>query len=149
MLTPRRLITSFAFRRRESTEPSFTTTIHFSKNTPAPWRATELQGKRRLPVWKIKRMFNQCKHSDCCTKTGVFGVRWCYDFCYKCNKFYSVCKDFEEQICERLIKPPYCCNGCSKTRGCHFRKKFYRANIAQNGYRHTVSESREGLYRRY
>ncbi len=92
------------------------------------------------------RPFNQCKHSDRCTKTGVCGARWCLDFCYKCSKCNSVCKEFEEQICERLIKAPYCCNGCSKTRSCHYRKRFYRANIAQNEYRHNLSESRKGFY---
>ncbi len=92
------------------------------------------------------RPFNQCKNSDRCTKTGVCGAKWCLDFCYKCSKCNSVCKDFEEQVCERLIKAPYCCNGCSKTRGCHYRKRFYRANVAQNEYRHNLSESRKGFY---
>ena len=92
------------------------------------------------------RPFNQCKHSDRCTKTGVCGAKWCLDFCYKCSKCNSVCNEFEEQICERLIKAPYCCNGCSKTRGCHFRKRFYRANVAQNEYRHNLSECRKGFY---
>ena len=92
------------------------------------------------------RPFNQCKHSDRCTKTGVCGAKWCLDFCYKCIKCNSVCNEFEEQICERLIKAPYCCNGCSKTRGCHFRKRFYRANVAQNEYRHNLSECRKGFY---
>lgn len=92
------------------------------------------------------RPFNQCKHSDHCTKTSVCGAKWCYDFCYKCSKCNSVCNEFEEQICERLVKAPYCCNGCSKTRSCHYRKRFYRANIAQNEYRHNLSECRKGFY---
>lgn len=92
------------------------------------------------------RPFNQCKHSDQCLKTKVCGAKWCLDFCYKCSKCNSVCKNFEEQICERLISSPYCCNGCTKTRSCHYRKKFYRANIAQNEYKHTLSESRKGFY---
>lgn len=54
--------------------------------------------------------------------------------------------EFEEQICERLVKSSYCCNGCSKTRGCHYRKRFYRANVAQNEYKHNLSESRKGFY---
>ncbi len=92
------------------------------------------------------RPFNQCKNSDHCIKTGACGAKWCLEFCYKCSKCNSVCKEFEEQICERLIKAPYCCNGCSKTRSCHYRKRFYRANVAQNEYRHTLSESRKGFY---
>lgn len=92
------------------------------------------------------RPFNQCKHSDQCLKTKVCGAKWCLDFCYKCSKCNSVCDEYEEQICERLISSPYCCNGCNKTRSCHYRKKFYRANIAQNEYRHNLSESRKGFY---
>ena len=92
------------------------------------------------------RPFNQCKHSDGCIKTQVCGAKWCRDFCYKCSKCNLFCKEYEEQVCERLVNAPYCCNGCSKTRGCHFRKKFYRANIAQNEYRSTLSESRKGFY---
>lgn len=56
------------------------------------------------------------------------------------------CKDFEEQVCERLVKAPYCCNGCPKTRSCHYRKKVYRANIAHSEYKHNLSESRKGFY---
>lgn len=92
------------------------------------------------------RPFNQCKNSDRCNKIQVCGAKWCYDFCYKCSKCNSVCNEFEEQICERLVKSPYCCNGCSKTRGCHYRKRFYRANVAQNEYKHNLSESRKGFY---
>ena len=92
------------------------------------------------------RPFNQCKHSDGCIKTQVCGAKWCLDFCYKCSKCNSCCPEYEEQICERLVNSPYCCNGCSKTRSCHFRKKFYRANIAHNEYRHKLSESRKGFY---
>jgi IS30 family transposase len=92
------------------------------------------------------RPFNQCKNSDRCTKTGVCGAKWCLDFCYKCSGCQTFCAEYEEQVCERLVHAPYCCNGCSKTRGCHYRKKFYRANVAQNEYRHNLSETRKGFY---
>lgn len=92
------------------------------------------------------RPFNQCKNSDRCNKIQVCGAKWCYEYCYKCSKCNSVCNEFEEQVCERLVKSPYCCNGCSKTRGCHYRKRFYRANVAQNEYKHNLSESRKGFY---
>lgn len=52
------------------------------------------------------RPFNQCKNSDRCNKIQVCGAKWCYDFCYKCSKCNSVCNEFEEQICERLVKSP-------------------------------------------
>ena len=92
------------------------------------------------------RPFNQCKNSDGCHKTGVCGAKWCFDFCYKCSRCSEYCKDYEEQVCERLIKSPYCCNGCSKTRSCHFRKKFYKPAIAYNEYKTNLSEVRKGFY---
>lgn len=92
------------------------------------------------------RPFNQCKNSDKCLKSGVCGAEFCYTFCYKCSRCNLYCKDFEEQVCERLVKAPYCCNGCSKTRSCHYRKKVYRANIAHSEYKHNLSESRKGFY---
>lgn len=92
------------------------------------------------------RPFNQCKHSDRCLKTGVCGDKFCSRFCYKCDKCNLHCKDFEVQVCERLVKAPYCCNGCPKTRGCHYRKKFYKANVAHSEYKHNLSESRKGFY---
>ena len=93
-----------------------------------------------------RRPFNQCKNSDKCLKSGVCGAEFCYTFCYKCSRCNLYCKDFEEQVCERLVKAPYCCNGCPKTRSCHYRKKVYRANIAHSEYKHNLSESRRGFY---
>lgn len=92
------------------------------------------------------RPFNQCKNSDKCLKSGVCGAEFCYTFCYKCSRCNLYCKDFEEQVCERLVKAPYCCNGCPKTRSCHYRKKVYRANIAHSEYKQKLSESRKGFY---
>lgn len=92
------------------------------------------------------RPFNQCKNSDKCLKSGVCGAEFCYTFCYKCNRCNLYCKDFEEQVCERLVKAPYCCNGCPKMRSCHYRKKVYRANIAHSEYKRNLSESRKGFY---
>lgn len=105
--------------------------------------------KKHLEVKETGRgghPFNQCKKSDQCHKTQVCGAEYCLEFCYKCSRCNDFCNEYEEQVCERLIKAPYCCNGCPKTKSCHFRKKFYRANVAQNEYRYTLSESRKGFY---
>ena len=68
------------------------------------------------------------------------------EFCYKCDKCNKYCNEYEEQVCERLVKSPYCCDGCFKTRGCHYRKKFYRPATAQNEYKSNLSERRKGFY---
>ena len=92
------------------------------------------------------RPFNQCRNSDQCVKTKVCGAKYCMEFCYKCDKCNKYCNEYEEQVCERLVKSPYCCDGCSKTRGCHYRKKFYRPTTAQNEYKSNLSERRKGFY---
>ncbi len=92
------------------------------------------------------RPFNQCKNSDGCYRTGVCGAKLCSEFCYKCSRCAKYCENYEEQVCERLIKSPYCCNGCHKTRSCHFRKKLYKPAIAYKEYRTKLSEVRKGFY---
>ena len=92
------------------------------------------------------RPFNQCKKSDTCYKSNVCGADLCFKFCYKCTRCKDYCEDYEEQVCERLVKSPYCCNGCAKTRSCHFRKKLYKPAIAFNEYKTNLSEARKGFY---
>jgi IS30 family transposase len=105
--------------------------------------------KRHLEVKETGRggrRFNQCKNSDNCRLMHVCGAKNCWDLCYKCGKCNAYCSNYEEQVCERLIKSPYCCNGCDKFRSCHYRKKVYNAHVAQNEYRHKLSDSRAGFY---
>lgn len=48
--------------------------------------------------------------------------------------------------CPKLDKPPYVCNGCEKfSRRCIYTKKKYIADKAQDEYKNTLSESREGI----
>lgn len=48
--------------------------------------------------------------------------------------------------CERLEKPPYCCNNCSSKRcQCGHCKRFYYAKHAQRQYEEELSSSREGV----
>lgn len=55
------------------------------------------------------------------------------------------CDEYEELRCERHNKPPYCCNGCPKTRSCQLQKKYYKANNAHNEYLKSLSERRKGF----
>ena len=48
--------------------------------------------------------------------------------------------------CERLNKPPYCCNNCPFKRSkCGHCKQFYHAKHAQRQYEAELSYSREGI----
>ncbi len=62
-------------------------------------------------------------------------------FCAKCNEN---CSDFIEDKCEKLLKPPYVCNGCADERKCQLRKKFYIASKSNEQYRTLLVESRKG-----
>lgn len=92
------------------------------------------------------RPFNQCEYSDNCTIRGVCGAKLCWKFCYKCTRCHLFCSKYKEHVCDRLLRSPYCCNGCPNTRRCHYRKFFYRPSHAYAAYKRTLSERRKGFY---
>lgn len=51
---------------------------------------------------------------------------------------------FKSKVCEKLMKPPYVCNACSKKANCRYPKRYYFANIAQKKYAERLSESKKG-----
>lgn len=59
-----------------------------------------------------------------------------------CNTF---CKDFQKEVCTKLLKPPYVCNGCGNRNLCSLEKRFYYAADAQKEYQLVLSESRSGI----
>ena len=92
--------------------------------------------------------YNSCKKRYGCEKVHI---------CPKCNspkKFKACrrcsicnlhCPDFEKEVCPRLQKPPYVCNGCGKRTFCTLEKRMYLANDAHDEYRTVLCESRNGL----
>lgn len=59
-----------------------------------------------------------------------------------CNKF---CKSFVPDTCNRLLRAPFVCNGCSSRKNCRKDKFFYRASTANRDYRSVLIEAREGI----
>lgn len=57
---------------------------------------------------------------------------------------WPICKERVEETCPRLSRPPYVCNGCRDRGTCTLRKTVYRSDAAQEGYRRTLVESRQG-----
>ena len=53
--------------------------------------------------------------------------------------------DSEPAICSFLLKPPYVCNGCQKRTACRKTKHYYHSKEAQETYKKTLVESREGI----
>ena len=87
--------------------------------------------KKRL---QCKRFKDVCGHAEGCRKQ-----------CKTCSQCNSVCPDFVYDLCEKLKKAPYVCNGCEKKRTCRSEKYYYSAGKAFSEYRETIVSSREGV----
>lgn len=83
---------------------------------------------------------HDCGYSKLCANPGC-NHRYCR-FCSKCSSF---CKDFKEEKCLKLQKPPYVCNGCKQLKSCRLEKAIYSADISQKQYETLRSESRSGI----
>ena len=53
--------------------------------------------------------------------------------------------DSAESKCKKLMKPPYVCNNCSKKNICMLHHLYYNSKVAQEHYKSTLKESREGV----
>lgn len=61
----------------------------------------------------------------------------------KCNQ--NMCSHYEKEMCPKLSKPPYVCNGCPHKSECTLSKQFYDAAYALCEYKDTLKEAREGI----
>lgn len=75
-----------------------------------------------------------------------FNNKW---YCLKassCNRRYfgceKYCSDFIPDICTKLEKTPYVCNGCDKLKKCKKLKHFYKADLAHQQYLNDLKNSR-------
>lgn len=83
-----------------------------------------------------------CKLTQLCHKDSNCDV-----FCKYCSNYdcTTYCKRYSPKHCDKLLKPPYVCNGCSNRISCHLGKKYYRAKDAQKIYDKKLKSSREGI----
>lgn len=86
------------------------------------------------------------KANICKMKHGC-GDNDCEHNCVVCrkDKCANICEYYEPRTCEKLLKPPYICNSCSKYVNCLMQRKKYSAKYAQDSYELTLCESREGI----
>ena len=61
-------------------------------------------------------------------------------------KCFETCPNFREEVCHRLARPPFICNGCAKEHNCPMRKKYYIPEAAQANYEGTLRNSRTGIH---
>lgn len=78
------------------------------------------------------RPFNNCIHRKTCPLRG----KDC-----KLNK----CSEFKEERCNKLLTPPYVCNGCKNKHTCTLSKRLYEAEVAYREYKDNLTETREGI----
>ena len=93
---------------------------------------------------------NRCLNRLTCDKKSL--CRGCKVSCAKkmcrlCRKVpcNTVCKDYVEDTCKLLSKPPYVCNSCNVRQRCPLKKKYYYALEANNKANKLRKESRSGF----
>ena len=96
------------------------------------------------------RIPNRCIHRHDCLKKFLCSETPCEnnrhrESCRLCKQCNAICPDFKEDICWRLSKSPYVCNGCENEQKCVLRKKYYRHQTAHNEYQQLLSQSRSGI----
>ena len=84
--------------------------------------------RRNYSVKVIKNSKQHCINQNNC------GIAFCnYDKqCYKGKE------------CDKLSRPPYVCNSCTKKVGCRLTKHFYFSSLAQQLYEQRVVDSKKG-----
>ena len=87
---------------------------------------------------------NQCKKYKICHLKNICTSN-CYSECRQCYKCNEICSEFEKDLCTRLIKAPYVCNGCEKYVSCRKIKFIYNSIEAQKNYEATLKNARRGF----
>ena len=91
------------------------------------------------------RIHNRCvKRYDCQASQLCMDRPDCVKRCSTCKLCNEVCRDYEEETCQKLHEPPYVCNGCLSENRCTLRKKYYLHQKAHEAYREKLVEARTG-----
>ena len=90
------------------------------------------------------RPFNDCKKRTFCERhpctKGCSGCKG-----KPCHICLGYCSEYEKEICKRHISKPYVCNGCTKRPSCSLEKRVYSARTANQEYKLTLRETRQGV----
>ena len=91
------------------------------------------------------RITNRCVKRRTCTIVQLCEDKPdCTRKCSTCKSCNTVCNEFVEEVCQKLSRPPYVCNGCPEEHRCVLKKKYYFHKKAHEKYRNVLVESRAG-----
>lgn len=89
-------------------------------------------------IYKNKGAYGRV-HFDC-----VYGTNCPFrETGIKCTPEF--CENYQKYNCEKLLKPPYVCNGCKDRSTCRLSKQFYQSEYAQKEYKENLSKVRQGI----
>ncbi|HOI38666.1 MAG TPA: helix-turn-helix domain-containing protein [Bacillota bacterium] len=91
------------------------------------------------------RITNRCiLRADCNRHQLCMDKPDCLRCCATCSRCNSVCPDYREDICAKLLRTPYVCNGCNDEPRCVLRKQYYLGRPAHRQYRDVLVQTRSG-----
>lgn len=93
------------------------------------------------------RRHNDCRNRFHCPAMDNCGKSCNRMTCSSCNKGCGprLCSHFERDVCEKLMRVPYVCNGCADFNKCTLTKIIYDGAAAEKEYEKELRESREGF----
>lgn len=95
------------------------------------------------PGQSIHVSSNQCAKKYSCKRKNICNTG-CTKDCRNCSQCNKVCTDFVEDVCYKITRAPYVCNGCGQKYSCKRTKYYYKALPSYKAYKTILSESRQG-----
>ena len=91
------------------------------------------------------RVTNRCTHrADCDRRQLCMDKPDCVRRCTTCPHCNRICPDFQEDVCAKLSRAPFVCNGCKEESRCVLRKQYYIHKTAHRNYRDVLVQARCG-----
>lgn len=95
------------------------------------------RGQRLCPI----KWYKSCIKHDYCEKESCASCQY--------GPCGERCKGYEKLICERLLSPPYVCNGCTNNNNsgrCRLERRLYDPLRAHKDYEVLLSSCRSGIH---
>lgn len=109
----------------------------------------ELRKHRKENEADRRQKKNFCTRKKSCFRKDIcqYPPGNCPGRCSLCKiiECRSYCNSYEEDVCPKLERPPFVCNGCRDLGHCQKRKFFYQAHTADKEYRELLRECRLGI----